>query len=225
MPHDPHDERYEVHNAEAQRALRTTAVLIDEQLPDGWAWGLFLMARMGEGEATYWISNAERAGMIDVVRGWLQKQQAVPQPAAEPEWLGRLRLALGKHAGGSVLVSEADLLEAVGAAAPGPGATAMVGLDPEAPMVMVDFQTLVRFVRFTEPEARGMARSLLRKANLLAPGRWTRSKVEAAAGFISGQRISTVREMSIQDLAQVHGEIAAMLLAYADVLPPAEDGQ
>jgi len=143
-------------------------VLLDEQLPDGFAWGLFLLTRMGEGEATFWVSNAAREGMLEVVRGWLAKQQSVPQPGTEPEWLGRLRLALGKFAGGTVMVKADDLLEAVGAAAPGPGAVALVGLDPEAPLVMVDYRTLVRFVRFSETEARGMAGSLLRKAELLA---------------------------------------------------------
>jgi len=71
------DERYQVRNAEIERALRTLAALIDEEVPAGWGWGLFL-APFGEHEAApkgtgavFWISNSERAGMIDAVKGWI----------------------------------------------------------------------------------------------------------------------------------------------------------
>lgn len=72
-----HDERYEVRNPEIERALRTLGTLIDEETPEGWGWGLFLVpfgehepAPKGEG-AVFWISNSDRAGMIDVVKGWI----------------------------------------------------------------------------------------------------------------------------------------------------------
>lgn len=71
------DERYQVRNQDIERALRTLATRIDEDVPEGWSWGLFLVpfgehepAPRGQG-AVFWISNAERAGMIDVLRGWI----------------------------------------------------------------------------------------------------------------------------------------------------------
>jgi hypothetical protein len=71
------DERYQVRNADIERALKTLATLIDEETPEGWAWGLFLVPfGVNEAEpkgkgAVFWISNADRAGMIDVVKGWI----------------------------------------------------------------------------------------------------------------------------------------------------------
>jgi hypothetical protein len=73
----PTDERYQVRNEEIERALRTLATLIDEEVPEGWGWGLFLVpfgvheaAPKGEG-AVFWISNSERDGMMDSVQGWI----------------------------------------------------------------------------------------------------------------------------------------------------------
>jgi len=77
------DERYEVRNPEIERSLRTLATLLDEEVPEGWGWGLFLVP-FGENEAepkgkgaVFWISNSEREGMVDAVSGWidLQKQK------------------------------------------------------------------------------------------------------------------------------------------------------
>lgn len=74
------DERYQVRNPEIERALRTLATLIDGEVPEGWGWGLFLV-RFGDhpinkGGAVFWISNSERAGMVDVVKGWVHDQEA-----------------------------------------------------------------------------------------------------------------------------------------------------
>jgi len=72
-----HDERYQVRNAEIERALRTLATLINDQVPEGWGWGLF-MVPFGEHKAApegmgavFWISNSERAGMIESLKGWI----------------------------------------------------------------------------------------------------------------------------------------------------------
>lgn len=77
----PHDERYQVRNPDVERALRTLATLIDEETPDGWGWGLFLVP-FGEHEAApkglgsvFWISNSDRAGMIDAVKGWIEDNE------------------------------------------------------------------------------------------------------------------------------------------------------
>jgi len=72
-----HDERYQVRNEELERALRTIGSLIDTEVPEGWAWGLFLVP-FGENKAepvgrgsVFWISNGDRAGMLDAVQGWI----------------------------------------------------------------------------------------------------------------------------------------------------------
>ena len=72
-----HDERYQVRNEEIERKLRTLGTMIDEEIPEGWAFGLFLVpfgvnqaAPKGIG-AVFWISNGDRDGMIDAVQGWI----------------------------------------------------------------------------------------------------------------------------------------------------------
>ena len=77
-----HDERYEVRNPDIERYLRTLATLIDEEVPEGWGWGLFLVKHGDNPKAphgpspdgagaVFWISNSERAGMIDCVQDWI----------------------------------------------------------------------------------------------------------------------------------------------------------
>jgi len=72
------DERYQVRDEYIERALRTLATLIDEEVPEDWGWGLFLVpfgvneaAPKGRG-AVFWISNSEREGMLDAVQGWIE---------------------------------------------------------------------------------------------------------------------------------------------------------
>ena len=72
------DERYEVRNPDIERALRTIGTLIDGEVPEGWGWGLFLVP-FGDNEAepkgkgaVFWISNSERQGMIDAIKGWIE---------------------------------------------------------------------------------------------------------------------------------------------------------
>jgi hypothetical protein len=86
------DGRYEVRHEEIERALRTLAVMIEGEIPDGWRFGLFLV-REGEHEAApkglgaiFWISNAEREGMIDVVKGWIEdnERRAAQSPKKGP---------------------------------------------------------------------------------------------------------------------------------------------
>lgn len=81
-----HDERYQVRNPEIEQALRTLAVLVDERVPEGWGWGIFLVPfgahapePAGRG-AVFWISNSERAGMIDAVKGWIEEQERKRPP-------------------------------------------------------------------------------------------------------------------------------------------------
>jgi hypothetical protein len=90
------DERYQVRSPEIERALRTLATILDGEVPKGWGWGLFLVpfgehdpapggsnpagagraqiAAQAQG-AVFWISNSERAGMIEAVKGWIEDQE------------------------------------------------------------------------------------------------------------------------------------------------------
>jgi len=83
MPTPPPDERYQVRHPDIERYLRTLATLIDEQAPEGWGWGLFLVKHGDNPKAppgvspdgagaVFWISNSERAGMIECVKGWIE---------------------------------------------------------------------------------------------------------------------------------------------------------
>jgi len=69
-----HDERYQFRDDDAQRALKTIAVQIDENIPDGMGFALFLFHWRDGG--IFYISNAERADMILAVKEWLKKQEA-----------------------------------------------------------------------------------------------------------------------------------------------------
>jgi len=85
------DERYEVRNEQIERALRTLATLINDEVPEGWGWGLFLVpfgaheaAPKGQG-AVFWISNSERAGMLDLVKGWIQDRERRASAQSSPQ--------------------------------------------------------------------------------------------------------------------------------------------
>ena len=71
---DPHDERYQVANADVQRRLRTIAGDIDEQLEEGWGFTLFLF-NYGEGGAIFYLSSAERPAMVATIKEWLAKEE------------------------------------------------------------------------------------------------------------------------------------------------------
>jgi len=74
-----YDERYEVRNPEIEDVLRRIAARIDESVPEGFAFGLFLMPfgakPIEEGGAVFWISNAERDGMVDAIKGWIEDSE------------------------------------------------------------------------------------------------------------------------------------------------------
>jgi hypothetical protein len=76
-----HDERYQVRHPDTERTLRTLATLIEAELDPGMGFGLFLVkygahvaaapgAVTDEG-AVFWISNSDRAGMVDAIEGWI----------------------------------------------------------------------------------------------------------------------------------------------------------
>lgn len=75
-----YDERYEVRHAGIEDALKRIGAQITEALPEGIAFGLFL-THMGDtpiekGGAVFWISNAEREGMVEAIKGWIAHSEA-----------------------------------------------------------------------------------------------------------------------------------------------------
>lgn len=67
--------QHEVRDPEIERLLRRIARRMDYQLPPGWGFALFLMSYEDAGSNVFYISSAEREGVIDAVRTWLAKQE------------------------------------------------------------------------------------------------------------------------------------------------------
>lgn len=75
MPELTHDERYEVRRADAERALKTMAVGIEDELPDGMGFALLLFD-FGPNGALFYISNAQRADMLNTMKEFIAKWEA-----------------------------------------------------------------------------------------------------------------------------------------------------
>jgi len=76
------DERYAVRDETVERALRTLAAQLEDNIPEGMAFALFLV-HFGEHEAfpvgkgaVFYISSAERVGILDVLEAWCQRERA-----------------------------------------------------------------------------------------------------------------------------------------------------
>lgn len=75
MPKDPH---FEVENDVIKSKLRQLAVFLDEVLngtdrPKQIGFGLFIFSF--KGPEFFWISNAERADMVKVLREWIKREE------------------------------------------------------------------------------------------------------------------------------------------------------
>lgn len=85
---------------------------------------------------------------------------------SEPSWLTALRDALAVGTQTDVFLVEvrlADLREAIGAAAPGPGSEALVGWGAVDGHLTIDYQTLLRWVHLTPAQAKQFAETILRQ--------------------------------------------------------------
>lgn len=70
-----HDERYEVKDDTKQRALRTVATLVDEHVPDGMGFAVF-MFDFGPDGAMFYMSSAERADVVLALKEWIAREEA-----------------------------------------------------------------------------------------------------------------------------------------------------
>lgn len=69
-----YDERFEIQNEEIKSKLRFIGSNIDEQLPEGWGFGLFIFS-YGENGAMFWLSSAQREDMIKSLKEWISHQE------------------------------------------------------------------------------------------------------------------------------------------------------
>lgn len=75
----PYDERYQIRDEEIEEKLKILGDIIGNALPDGWAYGLFLVKfgdnPIEQGGGYFWISSAQREGMVDIVSHWVEQQK------------------------------------------------------------------------------------------------------------------------------------------------------
>ena len=67
------EEEYDIRNPEIQAMLKDMGHTIGDQLPPGWGMCLFLFTF--DGEATFYISNAERGTMIKALQEFIRDQK------------------------------------------------------------------------------------------------------------------------------------------------------
>lgn len=65
---------FEVKNDEIERLLKDIGASIGAALPDGFGFNL-LIFNFGEGGATFYISNAQRADMLKAMKEFIAKQE------------------------------------------------------------------------------------------------------------------------------------------------------
>jgi hypothetical protein len=65
---------YEVHHAGAERALRVIAGAIDEEMPPGFGFALFIFD-YGEHGNMFYISSAQRDDMVKTLKEFIAKQE------------------------------------------------------------------------------------------------------------------------------------------------------
>jgi len=69
------DPRYEIENDEMKETMRRLGGVINELLPDGWGFTIFLFEY--NGESMFWMSSAERADMIKALREFIRKNEGM----------------------------------------------------------------------------------------------------------------------------------------------------
>jgi hypothetical protein len=68
------DPNFEVFNEEIEIKLKEIGHFIGDTLPEGWGFTLLLFS-FGEGGSTFYISNAERASMIEAMKEFIKKNE------------------------------------------------------------------------------------------------------------------------------------------------------
>ncbi len=77
------DPRYEVKNEQIQDVLQRTGKVVGDALPPGWGFALFLMS-YGPTGSLFYMSSAERDGVIAAVAAWVERERGRPLQAPTP---------------------------------------------------------------------------------------------------------------------------------------------
>lgn len=66
------DPRFEIHNQMIEDHLRTVGRAIKDEMPHGWGFTL-MMFEFGEGPGFFYLSSAQRADMVKMLKEFLEK--------------------------------------------------------------------------------------------------------------------------------------------------------
>jgi hypothetical protein len=74
--HDPFkpDENYQVHDENAEIALKEVGQILDKAMPEGYGF-VFLMTTYGKGGNTFYISNVQRPDVIEMMKEWIENNK------------------------------------------------------------------------------------------------------------------------------------------------------
>jgi len=90
------DERFQIDDDARERELRTLATLVDEQLPEGRGFAIFLFDMNTKDGQLHYLSNATRESMHQALREFLAKDAAAhPRGKLTPNDEGQLSMAVG----------------------------------------------------------------------------------------------------------------------------------
>lgn len=64
------DENYQVHDENAEIALKKVGDILKESMPEGYGF-VFLMTTFGKGGNTFYISNVQRPDVIEMMKEWI----------------------------------------------------------------------------------------------------------------------------------------------------------
>jgi hypothetical protein len=79
MPDPTADARYEVKDPQIESILKALAAKLARWLPKGWGFTLQIFS-FGENGANFYISNAERADMLNMMREFIAREEAKKGP-------------------------------------------------------------------------------------------------------------------------------------------------
>jgi hypothetical protein len=68
------DDEFEVRNAEVEADMKAIGGILAQTLPKGWRFSL-LIASVGEGGSTFYISNVVREDAVALMKEFIEKQE------------------------------------------------------------------------------------------------------------------------------------------------------
>lgn len=68
------DKNYQVHDENAEIALKQVGDLLDKAMPENYGF-IFLMTTFGKGGNTFYISNVQRPDVVTMMQEWIEANQ------------------------------------------------------------------------------------------------------------------------------------------------------